>query len=222
MKITGDIRIVIADDHEIFRDGFKLMLSRQPDIKVVGEAENGKELIELTAQLQPHVIITDVKMPIMDGIEATRYLSQHEPDIGIISLSMFDEEQLIIDMLEAGAKGYLVKNADKNEVIEGIKTVYGGDPFYCKHTSIKLAQMIATSKFNPRKKNNGKAEFNERETEIVILICKQYTNKEIGEQLFLSPRTVEGYRLKIQEKMDVKNIAGLVIYAIKNRLYVPE
>ena len=197
------------------------MLSKQPDIKLAGEAENGKELVELTARVHPHVIITDVKMPLMDGIEATRYLTQHEPDIGIISLSMFDEEQLIIDMLEAGAKGYLLKNADKNEVVEAIKTVYGGEPFYCKHTSIKLAQMIATSKFNPRKKN-GKAEFTERETEIISLICQQYTNKEIGEKLYLSSRTVEGYRLRIQEKMDVKNIAGLVIYAIKNRLFVPE
>jgi DNA-binding NarL/FixJ family response regulator len=220
MPVTGNINILIADDHEIFRDGFKLMISKQEEIVLLGEADDGKELIELTEKLHPHVVVTDIKMPRMDGIEATKYLADHYPDLGIIGLSMFDEEDLIIDMLEAGAKGYLLKNADKNEVIEAIRTVYQQEPYYCKHTSSRLAQMIAKSKFNPFKKIK-KTEFSDRELEIIQLICKECTNKEIADKLFLSIRTVEGYRLKIQEKMNVKNSIGLVIYAIKNNLYNP-
>src|SRR5688572_20925579 len=105
----GTIRLVIADDHEIFRDGLALMLSKQQDIQLAGQAANGRELIALVTELQPDVIMTDVKMPLMDGIEATRTLLSRYPDLKIIALSMFDEENLIVDMLEAGAKGYLLK-----------------------------------------------------------------------------------------------------------------
>lgn len=217
---SGTIRIIIADDHEIFRDGFKLMISRNDDIDLLGEAADGRELIELVTTLKPDVVVTDIKMPRMDGIEATKALMQQFPDLGVIGLSMFDEEDLIIDMLEAGAKGYLLKNADKHEVAEAIRTVYQEQPYYCKHTSSRLAQMIAKSKFNPYKKTK-KLELTDRELEIVRLICQELTNKEIADQLFLSIRTVEGYRLKIQEKMNVKNSIGLVIYAIRNNLYKP-
>jgi DNA-binding NarL/FixJ family response regulator len=219
-KTLGTIKIVIADDHEIFRDGFKLMISRQDDIQLLGEAGDGKELVELTESLKPDVVVTDIKMPRMDGIEAAKFLTGKYPDIGVIGLSMFDEEDLIIDMLEAGARGYLLKNADKHEVADAIRTVYQQEPYYCKHTSGKLAQMIAKSKFNPYKKNK-KTAYSDRELEIIRLICQEMTNKQIADQLFLSIRTVEGYRLKIQEKMEVKNSIGLVIYAIRNNLYKP-
>lgn len=212
------IKIIIADDHEIFRDGFKLMLTKQKDIELIGEAENGKELLELTEKLQPNVVITDIKMPIMDGIEAAKAISSKFEDIGIIGLSMFDEDDLIIDMLEAGAKGYLLKNANKEQIIDAITTVYHGDPYYCKTTSNKLTQMIAKSRFNPYHKKE-KTEFSDREKEIIQLICQELTNKEISDKLFLSSRTVEGHRLKIMEKMSVKNPVGLIVYAIKNGLF---
>jgi DNA-binding NarL/FixJ family response regulator len=221
MNTTGTIRILIADDHEIFRDGFRLMISKYPDIVLLAEAEDGRDLLELVKEHQPHVVITDIKMPRMDGVEVARYLAEHYPDIGIIALSMFDEDELIIDMLEAGAHGYLLKNADKTEVVEAIKTVYQQDTYYCKQTSGKLARMIARSKFNPHRKAI-RPDFSEREIEIIQLICKEFTNKEIAEQLFLSSRTVEGYRIKIQDKMNVKNAVGLVVYAIKYKLYNPK
>jgi DNA-binding NarL/FixJ family response regulator len=193
------------------------MLTKQKDITLVAEAENGKELIELTQQFKPDVIITDIKMPVMDGIEATTKITTLFPEIGIICLSMFDEDDLIIDMLEAGAKGYLIKNANKDYIIEAIKTVYNHEPYYCKSTSYKLTQMIAKSRFNPYKKNQ-KTEFSEREKEIIKMISHEMTNKEIGDKLFLSVRTIEGHRLKILEKMNVKNTVGLIVYAIKNGL----
>ncbi len=217
MTTTPDIRLLMADDHELFRDGFKVMLSKYPDIILVGEAENGRELVELTKELKPDVVITDIKMPLMDGIDATRKIIELFPDMPIICLSMFDEDDLIIDMLEAGAKGYLIKNAGKEQIIEAIKTVYNNDPYYCKTTSHKLTQMIAASRFNPYKKT-AKPEFSKRELEIIDLICKEFSNKEIGDKLFLSVRTVEGHRLKILEKMGVKNTVGLVVYSIKNNL----
>ncbi len=217
---TTAIKIVIADDHEIFRDGLKLMLQRQTDIIVAGEAADGKELIELVKHTLPDVIITDVKMPQLDGVAATKYLTEHYPSIGIIALTMFDEEDLIVDMLEAGAKGYLLKNADKTEIIEAVHTVANNEPHYCRLTSQKLAGMVAKSKFNWHLKKE-KPEFNEREQEIIRYICEGLTNKEIGEKIFLSVRTVEGLRLKIIEKMNVKNTAGIIVYAIREHLYTP-
>ena len=146
------IRLVIADDHEIFRDGLALMLARQEDLSLVGQAEDGKELIELAEKLQPDVVITDIRMPHLDGIQATRLLIQKYPDLKIIALSMFDEDNLIVEMLEAGAKGYLLKNADKKEILEAIETVYRDRIFYCRHTSARLASMIVKSKFDQQKK----------------------------------------------------------------------
>lgn len=214
MSTQADIKLLIADDHEIFRDGFKLMLTKFPYIILSGEAENGRQLIDLAEKIKPDVIITDIKMPVMDGIEATKKIIEILPCTGVIGLSMFDEDDLIIDMLEAGAKGYLLKNAGKEQIIEAVRTVYNDEPYYCKNTSRKLTQMIAGSKFNPYKKIE-KIDFSEREIEIIELICKEQTNKEIADKLFLSVRTVEGHRLKILEKMNVKNTVGLVVYAIK-------
>ncbi len=217
-KSYTPISIVIADDHEIFRDGFKVMLKKYPEIKLLGEAENGIELLKLAEQLHPDVILTDIRMPKMDGIEATRVMVEKYPGISIIVLSMFDEDNLIIDMLEAGAKGYLLKNTHKEDIIEAIRTVYNGENYYCKHTSAKLIQMIARSRYNPYKKK-PKVEFTEKEIEVIRLICEQLLNKEIAEKLNLSIRTIEGYREKIQEKMNVRNSAGVAVYAIKNGIY---
>jgi DNA-binding NarL/FixJ family response regulator len=218
MSLSIPLKLVVADDHEIYLDGLKAMLKKQEDFEVVGEASNGKELIDEVERTQPEIVLTDIVMPLMDGIAATQYLTKHKPLVNIIALSMFDQDNLIIDMLEAGAKGYLLKNANKTEIIEAIKSVHRNVPYYCTTTSSKLARMIAQSKFNPYKKKNVPY-FSEKEMEIVRLICQEYTNNEIGQKLFLSGRTVEGYRVKILEKMNAKSTAGIVIYAIKNDLY---
>ena len=212
-----NIRLVIADDHEIFRDGLALMLSKQQDVELIGQAANGKDLVDLVARAQPDIVMTDIKMPGMDGIEATKLLLQRYPDLKIIALSMFDEENLIVDMLEAGAKGYLLKNADKQEILDAINNVYEDKTYYCRHTSARLASLIVKSKFNPYKKVEP-VSFNDREKEIIRMICQQCTTQEIGERLFLSKRTVEGYRTRILEKMNVKNTAGVVIFALRHHI----
>lgn len=217
--MKDEIRLVIADDHEIFRDGLALMLSKQRNLFLAGQAADGLALVELVDQLRPDVILTDIKMPLMDGVEATRKIIRHHAKAKIIALSMFDEENLIIDMLEAGAKGYLLKNADKTEILEAIKTVEQNNNYYCQHTSDRLASLLVKSKFSPRRDNKLKpVEFNHRELEIIRYTCQQYTAQQMAEKLFLSKRTIEGYRTKILEKMNVKNTAGVVIYAMKHHL----
>ncbi|HMJ46019.1 MAG TPA: response regulator transcription factor [Ferruginibacter sp.] len=212
------INIILADDHEIFRDGFRVMLNKIPSINLIAEASNGIELIKLSRELKPDVIITDIKMPEMDGISATRQLTNEFPAIGVIALSMFDEENLIVDMLEAGAKGYLLKNSHKEEIVSAVKAVYADETYYCRNTSLRLAQMIAKSSYNPYKRK-VKPEFTSKEVTIIQLICQELSNKEIGDKLNLSRRTVEGYREKILEKMQAKNTAGIVVYALRNKIY---
>lgn len=212
------IKIIVADDHQMIREGFLTMFQKHPYISIAAEASNGVELVELTSIIKPDVVITDIKMPKMDGIEATRILNQKFPQIGIIAFTMYEEETSIIDMLEAGAQGYLIKSAAKEEIIEAINAIIDQRTYYCRETSTRLAQLITKSKFNPHKKISQSI-FSKREKEIIVLICDGFFNKEIASQLNLSVRTVESYRERIQEKMQVKNTAGIVVYAIRKGIY---
>jgi DNA-binding NarL/FixJ family response regulator len=214
------IRIVIADDHEIFRNGFKLLLQDQHEVELVGEADNGNQLIDAVNTLQPSVVITDIKMPGMDGIEASRILKEQNPSLGIIALSNYNEDSLIVDILEAGARGYLLKNTNREELITAVKAVHGGESYYCTATSSKLTKMIAESRFNPYR-SMPRIRFTDRELDVIRLICEQKTNKEIASTLKLSVRTVESYRENIQEKISARNSVGIVIYAIKNKIFDP-
>jgi len=195
------------------------MLKKQPSVELIGEASNGEELIEITRKLKPDVVVTDIKMPKVDGLQATKILSGEFPGIGIIALSMIDEETLIFDMMEAGAKGYLLKNAHKTEIIEAIKAVNEGQPYYCNGTSAKLTRMIAKSDKIPFNKKSSRPELSQKEIEVIFLICQEKTNKEIADHLNLSIRTIEGYRDRIFEKIGAKNSAGVVVYAIRNKIY---
>jgi len=217
-NLYAPIRVVIADDHEIFLEGLGGLFKKQNDIELVGEATNGKELIQLAEKQHPDVIITDIKMPLTDGIEATKYLTAKYPEIGIIALSMFDDENLIVDMLEAGAKGYLIKNAHRHEIIAAVKAVHNQENYFCNHSSFKLARMIGKSRFNFYQLP-AKPEFTDKEKEVIRMICKEFSNKEIASELHLGIRTIEGYREKILEKTRAKNTAGIVVYAIKSGIY---
>ncbi|HEV7330497.1 MAG TPA: response regulator transcription factor [Flavisolibacter sp.] len=217
-KSPAAIKIVLADDHELFRDGFSVMANKEPDIDLIGQAVDGEELLFLVESLQPEVVITDIKMPKRDGIEVMQEMKKSFPHIGVIALTNYDEDYLIVEMLEAGASGYLLKTAHKEEIVEAIKTVYRDKTYYCQHTSAKLAQLIAKSSFNSYRKKK-KVEFNERERQIIRMICEGLTNKEIAARLFLSPRTIETHRENIMSKMDENSTAGLVVYAIRHGIY---
>lgn len=217
-KSPAPIKIILADDHELFRDGFGVMIKKQHDIELIGEAENGEELLRMVHELKPEVVITDIKMPKMDGIELMHRLKQEYPHIGVIALTSYDEENLIVEMLEAGAKGYLLKSANKEEIVEAIEKVYNDKTHYCNQTSRRLAQLIAKSAFNPFRKKKP-IQFNDREIAIMQMVCQGLTNKEIAGQLFLSKRTVETHRENIMEKIGESSSAGMIVYAIKTGIY---
>jgi len=212
------IKVMIADDHAIFRDGFKLLLKDQRDAALIGEAANGRELIQRVEELHPNIVITDIKMPGTDGIELCRQLRTHYPDVDVIALSMFSDDHLIADMLEAGAKGYLLKNTNRAELLQAIRTVYEGGTYYSPATSEKLARLIGKNKFLLPKKQL-EVRLSAREKEILHLICEQYTTREIAGALNLSIRTVESYRLSLHEKTRSRNSIGVVIYAIRHGLF---
>lgn len=215
-----DIRIAIADDHEIFLDGLALMLSRHPGFHICGRASNGQTLIDIVEREHPDVVLTDIRMPVVDGIQSTRQIMAAHPDVKVVALSMFDEENLIVEMLEAGAKGYLLKNAHKDEIVDAVTSVYQHKNYYCSQTSCLLASMIVRSKASPSPQ--PQVVLNDRERLIVQMICQQQTTQQIADKIYLSKRTVEGYRVKILEKIQAKNIAGVVIFALKNNIIKEE
>jgi two-component system, NarL family, response regulator NreC len=214
---TKRIKVIIADDHEIFRDGLVMLLKSIEGIELVGEAKNGEELVNLVLKRVPDIVLTDIKMPKLDGIQAAKKILYKHSHIGIIALTMFEEGEQILEMIEAGAMGYLIKNASKEEMEDAIFTVHNNMNYYCKQTSAKIAKLIAAKGFHPNNRQE-RATFKEVELDIIRLICAGATSKEIGEKVVLSYRTIEGYRAKIQEKMQVENAAGIIKYAIKHNL----
>jgi DNA-binding NarL/FixJ family response regulator len=175
-------------------------------------------LVEIVERLEPDIAITDIKMPVMDGIEACRAIREQFPDTRVIALSMFNEDNLIVDMLEAGAKGYLLKNTKKPEVLQAVEDVFEGKTYYCHETSERLIRLIAENKYIPYR-HHPHQHFSDKEKEIMMLICRQFTNKEIAKALNLSPRTIEGYREKIQEKTESRNSVGIAVYAIRHNIF---
>ncbi len=209
------IRFIIADDHKIFREGLRLVLSDDPGLHFVAEAEHGEELLQILKGNEADVILLDLKMPVMDGLAATKEIRANYPNVKILILTMHDEEHMILHMLEAGANGYLLKNADPSEIKKAIYGVVETNYYFndmVSSTMLKniMSKNIAAPSFKPV------VELDERETKILQLICQEYTSAEIGEKVFLSARTVEGLRSGIMEKVGVRNIAGLVMYAVKN------
>jgi len=217
-KLYRSIRVIIADDHEIYRDGFRQMLSHNGDIELVAEATDGASLLQLAAVKDPDVILTDIKMPVMNGIEATRQLSAKFPHIPVVALTMFNEDHQIIDMLAAGAKGYLLKDAAKTEMITAITTVHKNENFFCNATAQKVSRLIASRIFNTELREK-RIMLTEREQEVLKLLCEQWSTRDIADLLGLSTRTVEGLRADLLLKTDSRNLAGLVVFAIRYGIF---
>ncbi|MGD1846727.1 MAG: response regulator [Salibacteraceae bacterium] len=213
------IKLTIADDHSLFRKGLSSMINECEGIDLIQEAGNGRELIDSIEKdnYVPHVILMDLKMPQMDGIEATKYLKAVHPDIKIIVLSMYDDDKFIIHMIESGANGYLLKNADAEEVQNSIHAVMTNGYYFNDHVSTALLKgLVRKKKIVPS--FNNKIHLTAREFEVLKMICDQMTNVEMAKKLCLSARTIEGYRKKLLVKIGAKNTAGLVMYAVKNNL----
>lgn len=216
--MNAAIKIALVDDEILFRKGISFLLQREENIEILFEASNGEELItELSnSETKPDIVIMDLKMPVLDGVEATKIIRKSYPEIKIIALTSYDTKSFIANMIQVGAVAYLIKNTTPKDLLLTITEV-ATKGFYYNENVLKTIQETIVSPKNSR----GGLETNflsPREIEILQLICQQKTTAEIAEQLFLSPRTIEGHRNNLLLKTESRNIAGLVVYAIQNEL----
>jgi DNA-binding NarL/FixJ family response regulator len=213
------IKILIADDHQMFRDGLKSLLEKESNIEIVGEAENGQEVLDFVKDHEVNLVLMDINMDGMNGIEATQQLKKNHPNTQVLVLSMHSETSYILTMLDAGAKGYILKNAGRDEMIRAIKVVAEGNTYYSSQVSNKIIeQLSAKKKVKKLSSSIQDMPLTEREIEVLLLISQEYSNPEIAEKLFISIRTVDTHRRNLLDKLGVKNTAGLVKYAIKKGL----
>ncbi|MBN1926930.1 MAG: response regulator transcription factor [Prolixibacteraceae bacterium] len=205
------MKVMLVDDHQLFREGLKLLLQENELISEIYQAENGEQYLKLIEITLPDVVLMDIDMPVMDGVEATRRSLERYPGLKIIALSMYSDEDYYLKMIEAGAMGFILKNSDIEIVLDAIKSVLSGKNYF---SSDIITSMVAH--INQRRFVESKNELTERESEILYHICKGMSNQEIANVLFLSKRTVDKHRENIMSKTCAKNTAELVMYAIKN------
>jgi DNA-binding NarL/FixJ family response regulator len=209
------IKIIISDDHQLFRDGIANLLSSSPQIEIVAQAENGQEAIEKAVLYKPDIIIMDISLPKINGVEATRILHNELPKTKVLVLTMHAEKNYIKEALEAGACGYLFKDCTYDQLIEAINTVYSGK----KYLSNKITEILIQDYLNKDEDFNAKdQQLTERESEILKLLAEGKTAHEISETLFISIKTVGTHKQHIFEKLNFKSISDLIKYAIKNRI----
>ncbi len=208
------IKVLIADDHVFYREGVRTFLENEPDFEVVGEAGNGEEVLAKAAELKPDVILMDLKMPVINGIEATRRIHETDPEIGVLALTMFDDDDSVFAAMRAGARGYLLKDAGKNQVIRAIVAVHGGEAIFSPAIAGRMIQFFSTPEAGPRKKQSDEfAELTEREFEILELVARGQNNKEISNRLSLSVKTVQNYVSSILAKLQVADRVQAIMRA---------
>jgi len=205
------IKVLLVDDHQIIIDGLKSLLKNSDEISVVAEANNGREALRILDILEIDVILMDIDMPVMNGINTLKEIEKQSFGVKVIILSMHNEAGMIKSLIELGANGYLLKSCQQDELIGAIKKVAVGQSYFS--TDVTLALLNPARSSNPDKKDEL---LTDRETEILKLIAAGFSNKEIGDQLFISHRTVDTHRTNLMKKLDVGNIAGLISYAIRN------
>lgn len=206
------IRVILADDHEIMREGLRLILSRVPDVQVVGEASDGRDVLEMARRLNPQIVIMDVGMPQLNGIDATRQLLADIPDVKVIALSALADRRYVLGMLEAGACGYVVKAAAGDELVKALQAASQGKKFISPEVAGSLVDAYTHREFS------GGGSLSQREREILQQLAEGKTSKEIGLALTISTRTVETHRRNIMQKLNVHNLADLTRYAIREGL----
>ncbi len=211
------IKVAIADDHKIFRKGVILSLKPYHNIQFVLEAENGEELIQGVANANPDIILMDLKMPVKDGIETTKYLNKHFPAIRILILTMYEDERFVGHLMDSGANGYLLKSTDPEEIKQAIMDVMRTG-FYLNNfvNRVLIKKNYSKQKFNPSL--NSEVVISDREKEVLSLVCLEYTAQEIAQKMDISARTVEAIKDRLMERFGVKNSVGLVFFAMKNSL----
>lgn len=216
MKDSKKLKLYIVDDHKLFREGLKLLLSTQDFVHHIYEASNGREFIENLSFVDCDVVLMDIEMPEMNGVEATEKALRMRPDLKIIVLSMYGDEQYYYKMVDAGVKGFVLKNSGIEKVIEAIRKVAAGENYFSEELLMNiLNNMRDVGKSEPEEPDN---EISEREMEILYHVCLGLSNQEIADKLFISKRTVDKHRANLLSKTGCRNTAALVMYAIKNKM----
>ncbi len=208
-------KIILVEDHQIFRTSLKSLINNEKIGDVIGEANNGKEFLDLLNNNTPDLVLMDIDMPIMDGSEATRLAIEKNPNLRILALSMFGDENHYYKMVNAGVKGFLIKTCDIKELETAIKEIISGESYFSNELLRKIITEFGKKTAN---QNPEISKLSARELEVMKLICKGMTNDEIAETLHLSPKTIKGHRANILEKTNCKNSPSLVLYVIKNKI----
>jgi two-component system, NarL family, response regulator NreC len=213
-------RILVADDHGIIRKGLKLLLERVPGMQVVGEAADGREAVRLASELHPEVVIIDIAMPLLNGIDATAQILREDPQVGVIILSMHADESYVMRALNAGAKGYLLKDSADDDLPNAVRTVAEGRPFF----SPAIAQTLLEDYVRLMREHGVQDSYDlltEREREVLQLLAEGKSNKEVATVLGLSPYTVESHRNNLMQKLNLHNTADIVLYAVRKSIIAP-
>jgi two-component system, NarL family, response regulator NreC len=210
------IRIILADDHVILRHGLSKSLQMENDIEVIAQANDGRSTVQLAQELSPDIIIMDIGMPDLNGIEATRQIVKNSPKIKVIALSMHSAKKFIVEMFKAGASGYLLKDCEFDELVNAIRTVASGNKYISPSISNILVETCVTDE--PNKKESAFTTLTRREREILQLLAEGRTTKQIAKRLHISPKTVEVHRLNLMNKLNIDNVAQLTKYAIQEGL----
>jgi two-component system, NarL family, response regulator NreC len=211
------IRILLADDHAIVRQGLRFLLERQPGMEVVGEAANGREAVRMAETARPDVVIMDIAMPLLNGIEATAQMLKRDPRIGVIILSMHSDEDYLLSALNAGAKGYLLKESAEVDVVKAIQSVSRGTPFF----SPEVAETMMEDHMRFLQQRNLEDTYDlltEREKEVIQLLAEGKSNKEVAAILNVSVYTVETHRMHLMQKLNLHNTAEIVLYAVRKKI----
>ena len=206
-----DIRILLVDDHQIVLDGVKSLLDDLDGFDCVATANNGQKALDLLKVFDIDVILMDIDMPVMNGMEATKAVKRDFPDVKVISLTQHSERGMVKQLLACGSDGYLLKNIDQDELAMAIRKVNAGQNYFSSEVTMSLA-----GKAVEKSSTGADVEITERESEILTLIAEGFSSKQIGEKLFISPRTVDTHRTNLMNKLDIHNIAGLIRFALKN------
>ena len=209
--MTDTIRVLVADDHTIVRSGVRLLLQAEPDIEVVGEAVDGAQAVALAEEFQPDVVLMDIAMPVMNGMEATRRIKARRPETGVLVLTMHRSDEYFFEVLKAGANGYVLKGADTSDLINAIRTVARGEVFLYPTVAKQLLQDYLSRLAGPAA--FGDPALTEREKVILRLLAEGYTNKEIAEKLVVSPSTIHSHRTNLMRKLNLDTRHDLIRYA---------
>jgi NarL family two-component system response regulator LiaR len=209
------VNIFLVDDHKLFREGLKLLLKNLDEVNEVWEAENGEEFLNRLTGQQPDLVLMDIEMPVMNGIDATVQALVRYPELKIIALSMFGDEEYFQRMIDAGACGFLMKNSDFSEVRRAVTNVLQGNNYFTEEILYRFVNKFRTRQSTPAEEE---VTLSDREKEVLMLICKGLSNQDIADQLFISKRTVDHHRASLMTKTNTNNAASLVVYAVKHKL----